>query len=378
MADLTDDNLVNDNSVNGDLANGEIIGHTGKDGQRSFFEKLFGQVEKAKEQDEKAVFKIFYLNEDALTVKVKGLFSRLPLQKMAWQYPDPEYWKVIFPTLQGIEFKCKVTEAERREDERFYIVVDASAHTFREAELIENAEYTGIVLQRTEEELSVDLGCHFRWKYGSLCGFLPLDDLDTPETFQSCSPGDKITVEYRGKGDRGLQFASTQVVDLTKYIGETVWVQVVKGENTAPYFMVEGKYRADLPITKTHYPTRKRKVQKLRNIWENGDILQCEVIDFSQKRGLIIKWIDDEPEELDWGSEEMMNYVGQKVAVYVTWSENGELQFLIDNKYPATLYGRNRSNKKRGLIDGQIITARVRSVDKENKCFKIEWVQWWV
>jgi len=155
-------------------------------------------------------------------------------------------------------------------------------------------------------------------------------------------------------------------------------VQVVKGENTAPYFMVEGKYRADLPITKTHYPTRKRKVQKLRNIWENGDILQCEVIDFSLKRGLIIKWIDDEPEELNWDSEEMTNYIGQKVAVYVSWSENDELQFLIDNKYPATLYGRNRSNKKRELLDGQIITARVRSIDKENKCFKIEWVQWWV
>ena len=369
MADLIDNDLIDS----------EITKNTGKEDQRGFFEKLFKQVEKAKELDEKAVFKIFYLNEDALTVKVKGLYAQLPLQKMAWRYPDLEYWKTIFLTLQGIEFKCKVTEAERREDERFYIVVDASAHAFRDAELIEDAEYTGIVLQRTEEEALIDLGCHFRWKYGSLCGYLPLDDLETPETFQSCNPGDKITVEYKGKGDRGLLFASTKAIDPTEYVGQTVWVQVVKGANTAPYFMVEGKYKADLPITKTHYPTRKRKVQKLRNnIWENGDILQCEVIDYSAKRGLIIKWIDDEPEGINWDSEEMTNYIGQKVAVYVSWSDDDELQLLIDNKYPATLYSRNRSNKKRGLVDGQIITARVRSIDKENECFKIEWVQWWV
>jgi len=343
--------------------------------QGNFFEKLFAQVEEAKEIDKKIPFKVYFLNEDELIVKVKGLFAQLPLQQMAWQYPDQAYWKCIFPTLAGKEFKCIVMEAERKENERFHIVVDASSHIFRDAELIENAEYTGIILQKFEEETLIDIGTHFDWKFGSLPGFLPLPDLINPETSQPYEPGDKLTVEYKGHDARGLIFAAVDAIDLAaEFIGKIVWVQIGKKEDTAPYYMVKGKYKADLPITKLVYPKKKRKVQKLRNQWQNGDIINCEVIDFKPKRGLIIKWIDDDPDEFDWSSDDMIDYIGRQVPVHVYWTDDEELEFYVENKYPATLTTRNRSNKKYELYDGQVITGRVCSIDLNDECFKIRWI----
>ena len=259
---------------------------------------------------------MFFLNNEELIVKVKGLFAHLSLQQMAWRYPHLAYWKLIFPTLVGREFKCKITEAERREGERFHIVIDASEHPFRKAELIENAEYTGIVLQKNEEDARIDIGSHFRWKYGSLQGFLPLAALAEPETFHPCEPGDSIKIKYTGNDDRGLLFTSVDAIDLAaEFVGKVVWVQVGKSENMAPYFMVKGKYKGDLPINKLFYPTKKKKLQKLRNQWENGDIINCEIVDFKPHRGLILKWIDDDPEEIDWSSDEMIDYIGREVAV---------------------------------------------------------------
>jgi len=364
-----------------ELTDGEIIEQFEKKEKLSFFERLFNQIKEAQAQDKRIPFRIFFLKEDTLIVKVKGLYSQLPLEKMAWSYPDMEYWKIIFPTLQGVEFKCKVTEAsppQEEGDERFYIVIDAGAHPFQKAELIENAEYNGIVLQKTEEEVLIDIGYHFKWKYGSLCGYLPLEALATPETYQSCQPGDVITIEYRGSDDRGLQFSVVQVIDpVAEYVGKTTWVQIGKSGNTAPYFMVEGKYKGDLPITKTHYPTNKKKVRRLREQWENGDIIQCEILEYKPHRGFIIKWMDDEPQELNWKSEEMTAYVGRKVPVHVYWDDEYELRFLVENQYPATLTARDRSSKVEHLVEGQVITAHIRSIDLENKCFKIRWVPWW-
>ena len=360
------------------INNGEDAEKPDPDEHLTFFERLFKRVKTAQEQDKKIPFRIFFLNMETMTlvVKVHGLFAQLPIQQMAWQYPDMEFWKIIFPTLQGIEFKCKVIEAFPKEDERFHIVVDATAHTFYSAELIENAEYTGIILQRTEDELLIDIGIQFKWKYGSLCGFLPLEELDSPETFQSCNPGDRITIEYTGYNDRGLQFISVKPVDPEEYIGKITWVQIGKG--TAPYFMVEGKYKGELPITKTYYPTKKKKVRRLREQWENGDIIQCEVLEYKSHRGFILKWIDDEPDEINWKSEELNEYIGRQVPVHVYLTDGDNMNFLVENKYPATLSGRDRSSKKEHLRDGQIITAQIRSIDLEEKCFKIRWASWWL
>jgi hypothetical protein len=53
------------------------------------------------------------------------------------------------------------------------------------------------------------------------------------------------------------------------------------------------------------------------------------------------------------------------------------LKFLVENQFPATLTARDRSSKVEHLSEGQVIMALIRSIDLENKCFKIRWVPWW-
>jgi hypothetical protein len=343
---------------------------------KDFFGTLFEKVLEDQAQDKQTPFKIFYLKETELLVKVRGLYAHLPLDLMAWRYPHRSYWERIFPTLAGKEFKCKITEASRVEDQPFNIHADASMHTFRKVELIDNAEYTGIILDKTEDDVLIDIGSHFRWKYGSLQGFLPLAELADPESFQRCEPGETIQIIYKGADENGLVFANTAPLDLSaEFVGKIVWVQVCKTEDTAPYFLVKGRYKADLPITKLIYPEKKKKVQRLRNEWANGDIINCEVLEFKPKRGLIIKWIDDSPEEIDWSSDKMIDYIGREVEINVSVAElDGATTFLVENKYPATLSARNRSNKKYHLSDGEVITARICSIDLNNECFKIRWM----
>jgi hypothetical protein len=342
---------------------------------KDFFEMLFEKVLAAQELDKPLPCKIFYLREDELTVKVNGLYACLPLNRMPWSYPDTAYWKYIFPGLAGKEFKCRITEASRDENQRFNIHVDASNHSFRKMELMEDAEYTGIVLDKTDNEVRIDIGVHFRWKYGSLTGFLPLSDLADPATAQRCAPGEEIRINYKGSNEKGLVFAKTAPVDLSaEFVGKIVWVQICKSEDTAPYYLVKGKYKADLPINKLIYPKKKKKVQKLRGQWINGDIINCEVLDFKPNRGLILKWIDDGPEEFEWTSDEMIDYIGREVEVNVFVSEDDETSFLVQNKYPATLSARTRSAKKDALSDGDIITCRICSIDLNNECFKIRWL----
>jgi len=345
--------------------------------KKDFFEKLFDQIQEAQAQNKAVPFKVFFLKEDEIVVKVKGLYSHLPLHLMAWQYPDPSYWRLIFPTLTGREFKCRITEATSVEGERpYHIVVDASAHPFRKAELVENAEYTGIILHKNEEEALVDLGSHFRWKYGSLRGYLPLADLAKPETFQSCEPGEQVKIQYTGSDERGLRFTSADGIDVSQFIDQIVWVQVCKSEDTAPYFLIRGKYKADLPITKTIYPVKKKKVRKLRNQWENGDIINCRVLEFRPKRGcFIIQWIDPDPDPVVWTSDEMIDFIGREVEVNVYLTEEDELRFLVENKYPATFTTRNRSNKVYELDEGDVFTARICSIDLNESCFKIRWLR---
>jgi hypothetical protein len=110
--------------------------------------------------------------------------------------------------------------------------------------------------------------------------------------------------------------------------------------------------------------------------WENGDIINCRVLEFRPKRScFIIQWIDPEPDPIIWTSDEMIDFIGEEVEVNVYRTEEDELRLLVENRYPATFTTRNRSNKKYELDDGDVIIARICSIDSNENCFKIRWLR---
>ena len=339
--------------------------------QEEVYEMLFQALEKAQAENRNVHFRLYKYLDTNLLVKANGLFAYLPFELAPWHYPHSEYWKYVVPTAMGARFRCKVLETSRETEPHFSIRVDASNSIVHQAELTEGAEYQGLVLDTMDNRFLVDIGLHFRWKYGGMIGYMPF-----PQTIETdLNPGNKIKVKYIGKNDRDLQFAPMEDVDFTSYIGRTVWVQACRSEGTAPYFMVEGKYRAEMPVTRTIYPEKKRKMQRLKGQWLNGDIINCEVIDYQPHRGLIVKCIDDAwLFEINWCSDEMIDYIGREVPVHVHKSEEEGISYLIDNLYTAKFPTGVKTRNTDKLNDGDVITCKVYSIDVKGEFFRVRWL----
>ncbi|MDR0541550.1 MAG: hypothetical protein LBH19_04980 [Dysgonamonadaceae bacterium] len=335
------------------------------------YEMLFQELETAQKENKNVYFRLYkYLDTD-LIVKANGLFAHLPFDLTPWHYPHSHYWKYVIPTAMGGRYRCKVVETSREANPHFSIHVDATVHELHEAELVENAEYKGIVLEIFDDRLLVDIGLHFRWKYGALMGYMPI----SKNVDLTIEAGEKIKVKYTGKDERYLQFAPMEDVDFASYIGNAVWVQVCKAEGTAPYYMVEGKYRAEMPVTRTVYPEKKRKMQRLKGQWQNGDIVNCEVIDYKPHRGLIVKCIDEAwLFEINWCSDEMIDYIGKEVPVHVHKSEEDGVSYLIDNLYTAKFPTGVKTRNLDKLNDGDVIICKVYSIDTVQQYFRVRWV----
>ncbi|MDR3217815.1 MAG: hypothetical protein LBU22_02380 [Dysgonamonadaceae bacterium] len=335
-------------------------------------EILFKYIENVHAEDKTVECKIAFFKDGLFLARIRKIYCDLPLHLMPWEYGDEEYWRIIAPSLCGKVFKCKVTEVTRLENKRIQVQIDASEHEFREVELVENAEYTGILLQKLPDGLLIDIGVQFYWKYGPLAGIIYASDFESPELFDACEAGQTINVRYLGEGENFYRFAPLSPDEpYSEYIGRIVWVRVCKSGDAAMGYLVENKYKAALPVTKAVYPDGKRILRKMRNEWKDGDIINCEVVDFKPKKGFILKFADTESlDENSWITDEIIDYIGKKVDVYVH-KENGKTKLLIDDKYPAIMTGKY-VEKLHELYDGDIIECKVGSVDIYKRFFRIK------
>jgi hypothetical protein len=209
-----------------------------------------------------------------------------------------------------------------------------------------------------------------------LKGLLPKANFSNPESFNQCEAGDKITVNYFENDQQKLLFTEANPIDVCmEYVGKTVPVKVLKAEDTSLSFWVEGKYKASLPVTKLIYPAHKNSVRKHKARWKDGEILDCEVLDYKPQKGLIIKWIYNEEAFNDWHTDEILNYIGKVVNVNVS-KVNGKTIYLIENKYPAVLIGLKGRNKTApDFFDGDVIQCKVRTVNFDEHHFRIKLIE---
>lgn len=69
-----------------------------------------------------------------------------------------------------------------------------------------------------------------------------------------------------------------------KYITEKEWIA------TAPYLI--DKYHSMLIVKKDLYPLNRKRVKQERGCLKDGDIINCEVIGFDEKKNMLfVKWI---------------------------------------------------------------------------------------
>jgi ribosomal protein S1 len=252
-------------------------------------------------RDEVTKCKICDVKMKGLVVKVENLYAYLPFQLAPWLYPSTEYWATIIKSLRNRYFDCKIASAEKIDDGKFKIFVDASVHQFRTCELKRDYKFAGIILKKTENGLFVEIGGHFAWKFGSIHGFL---NNAKHEDLKNYSEGDNIDVYFWDKTVRGIDFVNSKFYDIYKeYIGKRASLLVMRDNDEEVKLLVEGKFDAFCVDKIT---------ENIVNQLDDYEIIECEIVGYNSQTGFAMKHIyHDSTEHINWTSFILQKYIGR-------------------------------------------------------------------
>lgn len=169
---------------------------------------LFQIVKAAFERGETMTFKIEEAREKGFVVKIGGLFGFVSYNHMPWSYPLLSYWHSIAPHLIGKVYKGKVHQLD---ESRLSILIDAKVHVFQKPELQYPAYYRGIVVNKADYGLFIDLGHHFDWQYGSFLGLAHHTNMNDPADYEHLQEGDEVKILLQGYNDKGQMVLGDKV-----------------------------------------------------------------------------------------------------------------------------------------------------------------------
>ncbi len=166
-------------------------------------------------------------------------------------------------------------------------------------------------------------------------------------------------------------------------VGKNVWVRTIKNQDETINFIVEDKYKGNLPLTTEYYTNKIEKVTKIYQNLKDNTIINCKVISINSNEGYFnLKWIIVNTATELWIDEEINDLIGKIVSVKVI-KKGTSFDYLINDEYNAILvisediysYSKKAVTKlRKELVDGEIIQCEVLSVDKEIGYFNIKWV----
>jgi len=288
----------------------------GKPNKKEWLDKLVENLETQSLEDINLPFKIIELKKTGFAVKVSGLYAFISLNSMPWKYSKISYWTSIAPKLIGKIFFCRIHSIKK---DKLSIIINGEIPQFKKTELLIGENYRGIIIEKIQSGIIIEIGYHFDWRCGSFVGFLHKSQFSAAKLFLNCSIGDEIEILYQGLNEKG-QLVYTQIREIFDWnngipqslAGQTVLVHVVR-ENVEKEakFLVDGKYKGKIILQRNDsFLGGKKKARKIKNKLKDGDIIHCEVIGFwDAGRVLSLKWIA----ELDLGIIE--NYFSQEKSV---------------------------------------------------------------
>ena len=324
-------------------------------------------------------FKIVDIKSGGFLVLVKGLYAYVPFNLMPWNYSSehPKSWEALLPWLKETLFFGKINRIVPTYDNNGIerIFVDATINPVSEVQLCKGERYEGVIIHKTMSGIVVEVGYHFGWKCGSVTVFLHISKFLDIETFDYYEPGQNITVRFAGKNEYGLNFETEGYIDLhAKFAGKKIPVKVLRKLDGSVDFTVEDKYKAILPPTRAIYGENRNKLLKAVEKWQDGKIIECEVLAvrfLASKHTFIIKWTP---------SDDLKAYIGKTVRVKVCRNVNGALHYLVENKYNAKMLFRSEDTNLEKEFDndfwsdGRVVYCLVLDVEPYTNLFYVEWL----
>ena len=348
-----------------------------KEEKKEWLEPLFDHIEVVKQKKLVVPFKIVDIKKNGFLVKIEGLFAFLPFSLMPWKYQNYDNWNAVLYSLKKRVFHGTIAKVIRKEGNTGVnrIYVDASVTKYEKPELVEGENYKGVIIQKADYGLIVDIGHNFKWKNGSIRGLLHRSYIPNFEFQTNYETGKIIEVKLYENNDKGLSFKlSSYNYALESFVGKIVQARVIKTDNKPISYMVDEKYHAQMPM-KNVYGDDIYLIRNMLKYLSDGEIIDCTVLDFNAEIGyLTLKFLPKNNTGLDWNSEEIQNYIGKTVQTNVYKSPYYGPTLLVENKYRAMITNEMPTRKKilNQMRDGTIIDASIVSVDAEMGIFIVD------
>lgn len=371
---------------------------------KKWLKNLIADLEQKVSEDKNLPFRINQIKEKGFVIKINGLFGFISFYHMPWRYDDLESWKYVFKYLQDKTFFCKIHKFEK---EPLSITVNGDVPQFKKLILTKDSEYEGVIIKKTRYGLFVDFGLNSNWQCGSFVQLLHKSNIEKAE-YSELKCGDTFKVFYTGETEENLAtFKSENKINCEELIGKMVKVEIKKNFNNQITYLIEGKHKGTVPVTKEHYPNQKKYIRQALSNLNEGETIHCEVVNITKNKQLLqLKWIieseiekafEREPSDiisnnaayniqtrLDNEILDKLKMIGKLVDVEVIKKEDqsGRLinKYLVSNKFQGDLLITNDnyqiSDKEKSMIeknfqDNETLKCTVMSIDK-NKA-KIRW-----
>lgn len=213
----------------------------------TYVQVLFANMETCRREGWVMPFHIVAMIRNGFRVKVGGLFAFVLFKIMPWQYKEKKAWESVFPYLLDKHFFCKI---DRIETDPPRLFLDPSVHRFQPAPFEEGQAYEGLVLNRTDYGVFLDLGFHDRWRCGSHVALFHISAIEKRGLqLHSIQPGDRLTVTYFGITPAGHIQLETPFnlprprPDLDPlFVGQVLPVQVIKDSDSGEKQLRRGRW----------------------------------------------------------------------------------------------------------------------------------------
>lgn len=241
-------------------------------------------------------FKIVGISPKGFYAKVFAFKAFVSFNHFPFKYPSKESWQAIFPFLKNKLFFAKIESLE--ED---YIVLNADIPQFKKIELYIDSSYQGIIIEKTDKFLTIELGHSFDWKYGSIKGELHRSMRDSLCLFKVLELGDPITTSIHQISDQieshelkgCIDYEDWQKGEISALKNQLVTVDIVC-VGSKRIFIVNGKHRGNLLKDPEYYKTSKHKfeIKELFRNLEHGAQIKCIVLDVVfESKTLDLRWV---------------------------------------------------------------------------------------
>ncbi len=294
------------------------------------------QLEKHRESFDTVPFTLVELKKEGFQAKVNGLYAYIHFSHMPWKYPTADVWKAVAPSLIGKRFFGKIHQIERSTN---YVLLNGEIAQFKTAALTREHDYQGLIVGKSRFGLSIDIGYHFGWKYGSIIGFLPQSKFAEYQQTRDFWLGQEITTMYLEPNLQGQPVFSNQreareweTQRPQQLVGQIRWAKVIRDPviKTASFF-IDGKFKTRLLFAnQADAPRYQKPIQDALKALRHGQIIHCEIVGCDEtNRTLLANWLIEIDTQIIVDNSLINHLDGNTIAKLTTLKQ----QIDAKNKY---------------------------------------------